>query len=854
MTDIEFKRLEDDHRRRANWSRFGSYLSERQWGTVREDYSQDNSCWDYFPHDHARSRVYRWGEDGLMGFTDRQCRLCFSFAFWNGNDPYLKERLFGLTGPQGNNGEDVKELYYYLVATPTASYQKALYKYPQTAFPYEQLLRENQNRNQGDPEYEILDTGVFDDDKYFDIFIEYFKNDAEDILIEATIHNRGAEDAPIYVLPNLWFRNTWSWGRTGEGYLDSPPILKRLSDNSLGADHPTLGKFYFYAETSQDLLFTDNETNYQKLFNVKSDNTHFKDGFHDYVVSGKRDAVRFDSGTKAAFLTKHTIPAGGLVKVRLRIINKEVQEPFKNFDLIKEERIKECERFYRSRITAQTEEEYQVSLQSYAGLIWSKQFYFYSVKDWLEGDPGHPVPSGRRNHEWRHLYNRDILSMPDKWEYPWFAAWDTAFHMVALAKVDSFFAKKQLILFLREWYLHPNGQLPAYEFSFSDVNPPVHAWACWQLYQQDKDRVFLSRCFHKLLLNFTWWVNQKDLEGNNLFSGGFLGLDNIGVFDRSAPLPVGGFLEQADATAWMAFYCGTMLSMALELSRQDPSYGDMASKFFEHFVNIISAINSFGGTGLWDQLDGFYYDQLNISGHKTPLRVRSLVGLLPMIAVEILDNDLLNKVPGFKRRMDWFLDHETDLGSHVVFHDDKYLLSIPSRERLERMLQYLVSENEFLSPHGIRSLSKIHDRYPYIFQHGEKKYIVEYNPAESKSGMFGGNSNWRGPVWFPTNFLIIEALRKYHYFYGDNFKVTYQGADLTLLEISKLIAKNLTSIFTVGENGRPCHGGDKRYHDDEHFKDLLLFYEFFNPETGRGLGASHQTGWTALVANCFGLC
>jgi hypothetical protein len=867
-------RLAEDESREKNWKRFGPYLSERQWGTVREDYSADGTPWDYFPHEHARSRAYRWGEDGLLGITDREGRLCFALALWNGRDPILKERLFGLTGPQGNHGEDVKELYFYLDSTPTHSYMKALYKYPQAEYPYDLLVKENRRRGKGDPEFELLDTGVFDGDRYFDIVAEYAKASPNDILIRITATNRGPEPARITLLPTLWFRNTWSWGRTGEGYWPKPSI-RRDGGGILLADHASLGRFRLAASPGPDgkppaLLFTENETNFAALYGKPNPIPFVKDAFHEFVVHGRKDAVNpKGAGTKAAAHYPLDLPAGGKYVVRLRL-SAEGESPDRTsgeeFERVFAERIREAEEFFGSVIpSGLAEEESRVARQAFAGLLWSKQFYHYSVRDWLEGDPSQPSPAdGRkrgRNHDWPHLYNRDVISMPDKWEYPWYAAWDLAFHMVPFAEIDPHFAKEQLILFLREWYMHPNGQIPAYEFAFSDVNPPVHAWSALHVYRATggRDRSFLARVFQKLMLNFTWWVNRKDFHGENVFAGGFLGLDNIGVFDRSQDLPTGGHLEQADGTAWMAFFCSTMLSTALELAREDPVYDDVASKFFEHFIAIVDAINEHGGVGLWDEEDGFYYDHLHVDGRSLPLRLRSLVGLIPLIAVGTLDGEVIDSLPGFRKRMKWFLENRADLARVITYMESPAsggghahrLLAIPSRERLVRILGYMLDESEFLSPWGIRSLSRVYRDHPYVFRMNGQEYRVDYEPGESNTGLFGGNSNWRGPVWFPVNYLLIEALRRYHHFYGETLRVecpTGSGRWMTMGEVADEISRRLVRIFLPdGRKGRPCNGGTPRFADDPDWRDLLLFHEYFHGETGKGLGASHQTGWTALV-------
>jgi hypothetical protein len=875
-------RLEEDARREQNWKRWGPYLSERQWGTVREDYSEFGECWGYFPHDHARSRAYRWGEDGLLGICDRQARLCFALALWNERDPILKERLFGLTGPEGNHGEDVKELYYYLDATPTHSYAKALYKYPQSEFPYARLVEENQRRGRVQAEFELLEAGVFDGGRYFDVFAEYAKAAGDDVLIRITIVNRGPDAATLHVLPTLWFRNTWAWGRTGEDYWKKPRIW--LKDQlTIATEHESLDpmELELASEATGDpadpptVLFCDNETNAERLFGVASASRFVKDAFHEYLVEGRRGAVNpAREGTKAAQHCVLRVPAGASRTLRLRLRKAEARAGWpptfgEEFDRIFAERRGEADAFYAARRPpGQSDDEFMVSRQAYAGLLWTKQFYYYVVEHWLDGDPAQPAPPPERlrgrNRDWRNLYNRDVLSMPDKWEYPWYAAWDLAFHMIPFTRVDPEFAKHQLVLLLREWYMHPNGQIPAYEFAFGDVNPPVHAWAAWRVYKMSgrrgaRDRVFLARVFKKLLLNFTWWVNRKDDEGDHLFAGGFLGLDNIGLFDRSQPLPTGGRLDQADGTAWMAFYSSTMLAIALELAVEEPSYEDMASKFFEHFVSIVDASNSLGGTGLWDDEDGFYYDQLHVHGQAIPLRTRSLVGLVPLFAVEVLSDELIQELPGFKRRLEWFLENRADLARHIAYMETdgghgKRLLAVPSRERLERVLRYVLDEDEFLSPFGIRSLSRFHRDHPYVFRANGQEHRVDYSPGESSTGMFGGNSNWRGPIWLPLNFLLMEALERYHYFYGSSLKVecpTRSGRFVTLDVAAREIATRLSRLFLPEAGGRrPCHGREARYADDPGFRDLILFHEFFHGDSGLGLGASHQTGWTALVAQC----
>jgi hypothetical protein len=876
-SDAERHRLSEDSRREKNWKRWGPYLSERQWGTVREDYSENGACWEYFPHDHARSRTYRWGEDGLLGICDREGRLCFALSLWNEADAILKERAFGLTNREGNHGEDLKEYYFYLDATPTHSYLKALYKYPQRAFPYRQLLEENSRRGREQPEYELLHTGIFDQSRYFDIQVEYAKHSPNDILIRVTLDNRGSESAPLHFLPTLWFRNTWSWGRHGEGYWPKPRIGLGAAPREMIADHSSLGRFrlaWDSTETEAKPLFTDNETNFQRLYGVPNQNPYVKDAFDRYLVRREHAAVNPSAtGTKAALHYLLRIPAGARQTLQLRLFadSEAPAERFgQSFDQTFAERIDEADEFFAARLDAHlTDEERRISRQAYAGLLWSKQFYHYDLRTWLEGDPPNPPPPQRkhgRNADWTHLYNRDVVSVPDNWEYPWYAAWDFAFHMLPFARVDPDFAKEQLVLFLREWYMHPNGQLPAYEFGFSDVNPPVHAWAAWRVYKiaaerGSRDRHFLARVFQKLLLNFTWWVNRKDAGGKHLFSGGFLGLDNIGVFDRSRPLPGGGLLEQADGTAWMAFFCATMLSIALELARGEPAYDDMASKFFEHFVAIADAMNWMGGTGLWSESDGFYYDQLLIDGKNVPLRIRSMVGLIPLFAAEVLEDEVIDRLPHFKKRMKWFLQNRPDLGRSVAFMEGgghgrhgHYLLAIPSRERLRRVLRYALDEREFLSPHGLRSLSQVHAREPFVLRHGQEEYRVNYEPGESNSGVFGGNSNWRGPVWFPLNYLFIEALERYHHFYGNDFRVecpTGSGQLMNLQEVARELSGRLVRIFSAKANGeRPWHGDDRVFQTDPNWRGLLQFHEYFHGESGRGLGASHQTGWTALVARC----
>ena len=871
----EIVRLLEDSRREQFWKLWGPYLSERQWGTVREDYSADGDVWKSFTHDDARSRAYRWGEDGLLGWTDRFGRLCFSLALWNGKDPILKERLFGLTGPQGNHGEDVKELYYYLDSTPTHSYAKGLYKYPQGEYPYADLVRQNAGRSRDLPEYELLDTGIFNDNAYFDVFVEYAKASIQDTLIRVTIHNRGAHDAPLHVLPQLTFRNTWSWGTIKEEASGHPLITEGASDR-LVLEHETMGRYVFAAAPADsgdapEFLFTENETNSEKLFDSPNRQPYVKDAFHRAVVNGDAKAVNpAKHGTKAAAWYRLTIPAGRAVTLHLRLTDEAeaLANPFsEEFTDTFERRMAEADEFYDTRLDPGLNAEQRLIARSaYSGLLWSKQFYNLVQVEWMRGDPGQIAPPpghAVRNDDWVNLFNRDVVSMPDKWEYPYYCTWDLAFHAVSLAHVDPPFAKQQLILFLREWYMHPNGQIPAYEWNFSDVNPPVHAWAAWRIYrlpwlEKKRDLKFLESVFQKLLLNFTWWVNRKDPDDNNLFSGGFLGLDNIGVFDRSKPLPTGGTLKQADGTAWMAFYCIHMLSIATELAQTDKVYEDLASKFFEHFVRIVHAINAFCGTGLWNEEDGFYYDMLQLENEHVPLRVRSIVGFMPLIAATIMPSKYIDQMPEFKTRLAWFIKNYPLLSDHTTQNNPdanapNRLLAITTREHLERILRYMFDEEEFLSPFGIRSVSKYHEKNPYTYWANGVPYSVDYEPGEGTTGMFGGNSNWRGPIWFPINFLLVESLRVYGKFYGDDFKVefpTRSGNRITLTEAADQISKRLISLFKADPDGhRPCHGGEARYATDPAWKDLILFNEYYHAETGRGCGASHQTGWTALASD-----
>ena len=867
MTKEEL-RLKEARERSAHWKRWGPYLAERQWGTVREDYSPHGTAWDFFPHDHARSRAYRWGEDGLGGITDNHGRLCFALALWNGHDPILKERLFGLTGPEGNHGEDVKEYYFYLDSTPTHSYMKFLYKYPQAAFPYGTLIEENGGRDRQAPEFELIDTGVFDGDRYFDVLVEYAKAAPDDLLIRVTAVNRGPGEATLHLLPTLWYRNTWSWNPAGP----ERPVLRQGVATAghvvIEGEHPSLGARWLYCEGAPELRFTENETNTERLWRAPNRARYVKDGIGRSVVAGERDAVNPAAvGTKAAAYHRWTLAPGESRSTRLRLANTPIPgDPFgREFDSTCTRRLAEADEFYATVIPkALSDDAKSVMRQAFAGLLWSKQFYHYDVRRWLEGDPGSPPPPPERwqgrNREWLHLYNEDVVSMPDKWEYPWYAAWDLAFHMIPLALIDPDFAKAQLVLFLREWYMHPNGQLPAYEWALGDVNPPVHAWAALRVYRIERrlrgkgDRTFLARVFHKLLLNFTWWVNREDAEGKNVFQGGFLGLDNIGVFDRSAPLPTGGHIEQSDGTSWMGMYCLNMLAIALELAKEDPAYEDVASKFFEHFVCIAHAMNTLD---LWDEVDGFYYDVLRTDGAACRLKVRSMVGLIPLFAVETLEPEVVERLHGFKRRMQWFIDNHPEFREHVETATKpgvgpRRLLAIVPRERLPRVLGYMLDEAEFFSPHGIRAVSRFHKDHPYVLSLNGTEHRVDYEPAESTGGLFGGNSNWRGPVWFPVNYLLIESLQRCHHFYGDGMKVpcpTGSGRMLNLWEVAAELSRRLARIFLRGRDGRrPVYGGTEKFQRDPHWRDLILFHEYFHGDTGAGIGASHQTGWTGLVA------
>jgi hypothetical protein len=899
LLTIEDRRLEESRTHKKYWKRWGPYLSERQWGTVREDYSPGGTAWEYFPHDHARSRAYRWGEDGIGGISDRHQLICFGLALWNGRDPILKERLFGLNGHEGNHGEDVKEYYFYLDSTPAHTYMRMLYKYSQAAFPYAQLVEENRKRGREQPEYELMDTGVFAENRYFDVFVEYAKADVEDILIKITAVNRGPERASLQILPSLWFRNTWSWGKdlrrpiARAGVCVPGSVCAELN-------HRHYGKRWLLCAGKPELLFTENETNRQRLFGDKN-SSYVKDAFHAYLVQGDQSAVNPEqTGTKMAARYPADLGPGESLTLKLRLTDMEplggmnensemvgtIDSPAHaeraegipgsndfgdGFDAVFATRQKEADEFYASRIPHELSDNAKsIMRQSLGGMLWCKQFYHYDVRTWLDGDPaGPPPPKSRlqgRNKDWTHLYNDDIISMPDKWEYPWYAAWDLAFHCIPIAIVDPDFAKEQLILLLREWYMHPNGQLPAYEWAFSDVNPPVHAWAAWRVYKIERrlrgvaDRGFLEKVFHKLLLNFTWWVNRKDPDGMNIFQGGFLGLDNIGLFDRSAPLPTGGHLEQSDGTSWMGMYCLNMLAIALELAKEDPAYEDVASKFFEHFVNIAHAMNDMGtdGKSLWDDADGFYYDVLHLpDGDEHFMKIRSMVSLIPLFAVETLEPEIVDRLPGFKRRMQWFMDNHADVREHIDINERsargvRRLLSLVSSKRLKRVLSRMLDESEFLSPYGVRALSRYHLDHPYEVTVNGQVNRVQYEPAESATALFGGNSNWRGPIWFPVNYLLIESLQKFHHYFGEDFKVecpTHSGRECDLWQVAAEISRRLVRIFMPGQDGRrPVAGGTDIFNTDPHWKDLLLFYEFFHGDNGAGIGASHQTGWTGLVA------
>lgn len=860
-------RLSQADRREKHWKRWGPYLSERQWGTVREDYSAHGTAWESFPHEHARSRAYRWGEDGLLGISDNHQRLCLALALWNGRDPILKERLFGVTNGEGLHGEDVKEVYYYLDSTPTHSYMRGLYKYPQREFPYTWLVDVNRGRSLEESEPELWQSGVFDESRYWDVIVEYAKADVNDILMRVTVFNRGPERATLHVLPQLWFRNRWSWGRPNR----PRPRIWKASPDCLLMEERTLKEWRFWMSGAPEMLFTENDTN-PALWGTKGDG-YFKDAFHRRVVEGEACAVNPNqTGTKAAGWYRLDVDAGRRATIRCRLTsNGRLEGAGDDFDEIFAERRFEADEFYdqlQGCGCGLSEDGRNVQRQAWAGLLWTKQFYHYSVEEWLKGDPAGPAPprerlSGR-NSAWPHVFTDDILSMPDKWEYPWFAAWDLAFHMIPFALVDAEFSKHQLQLLLREWYLHPNGQIPAYEWALDDVNPPVHAWAVWRVYKIDAKRSgkadfeFLERCFHKLLMNFTWWVNRKDSVGDNIFEGGFLGLDNIGVFDRSKPLPTGGFLEQSDGTAWMAMYSLSMLRIAVELALTDPVYEDIASKFFEHFLYITYSMNHLGGTGLWDEEDGFFYDRLRLpDGQSIPLKVRSLVGLSPLFAVETIDTSVFDKLKGFRKRSEWFVKNRPDLCTGLSLpgqseSGERALCSLLTRRRLERVLQVMFDETEFLSEYGIRSLSRFHNERPYVFNSNGEAHSVQYQPGDSTTWLFGGNSNWRGPIWFPMNFLFIESLQRYHHFYGDGLTVEFptgSGHRVDLSEAAAELSRRLSRLFLRDDAGRrPCNGGEGLFDADPHFRDHLMFHEFFHGDSGRGLGANHQTGWTALVA------
>lgn len=869
--NLEHIRQQAQYAGQEDWAQWGPYLSERQWATVREDYSEHGNAWEYFPHAHAHLRTYRWGEDGLAGFSDRDQRLCLSLALWNGRDPILKERVFGLTNSQGNHGEDVKDLYWYLDATPTHSYLKFLYKYPQAEFPYERLVQENQQRGKDQPEFELVDTGVFAENRYFDVVVEYAKASPDDILMLVTATNHGPEAAPLHLIPQLTARNVWSWNRGN--FKKFEMSLERPGQASIKATK-ALGDYQLSFEVGGEAWFCENETNTPALYGSAVEG-YFKDGFHQRLIHGNTSATNpQQQGSKVGLHHALMIPAGQSrsIRVRLSRVGKgKKADAFAEFDGLMALRRAEADAFYGDLQAHLVNDDARlVQRQALAGMIWSKQFYYFDIPQWLEGDPGHPAPPpGRkhgRNSEWAHLNNAEIISMPDTWEYPWYAAWDLAFHCVPLALVDPEFAKQQLLLLTREWYMHPNGQIPAYEWAFGDVNPPVHAWATWLVYEADAkrsgkpDRAFLERVFHKLMLNFTWWVNRKDAGGRNIFQGGFLGLDNIGVFDRSSPLPTGGHINQADGTSWMAMYSLNLMRIALELAQENPVYEDIATKFFEHFLQIAAAMNNLGeaGVGLWDENDQFFYDVLSMpSGELVPLRLRSMVGLIPLFAVEVLDPALLDKLPNFRRRLEWVMKYQPEL-KNLVSHweqpgiGERRLLALLRGHRMKRVLKKMLDETEFLSDYGVRALSKFHDGQPYVFEWGEQRFTVAYEPAESSSGLFGGNSNWRGPIWMPVNFLLIESIERFHDYYGDDFKIecpTNSGNFLSLREVAAELAHRLTRIFLADSQGkRPLYGHHPQIQADPNFAGLVHFYEYFHGDTGRGVGANHQTGWTGVVA------
>jgi len=850
-----------------DWKNWGPYLSERQWGTVREDYSADGQAWTYTTHDMAASKAWRWGEEGIGGFSDKRQRLCFAVCLWNKKDPILKERLFGLNNFEGNHGEDVKELYYYLDSSPTHSYMKMLYKYPQEAYPYNRLVEENGRRTRLDPEFELIDTGIFNDDKYFDVFIEYAKGGINDILVRITVHNRGKEAASLNILPTLWFRNTWSWGPD-----DYKPVMLSSNQGNVTIEHRELGEYELFADERDIHLFCDNETNLPRLYGAEKSG-YYKDGVQEFLVHGHQQAINYEQGTKVALNYDKTIAGGESVTVRLRLSENFEGNAFGDFDSIFSDRIRETDEFYdevQHKVT--NEDEKLVQRQAFAGMLWNKQLYYYNVEEWLKGDARQPPPPAERlkgrNHEWTHVKNSNIISMPDKWEYPWYAAWDLAFHCLLFAVIDSDFAKHQLLLLTHDWYMHPNGQLPAYEWSFSDTNPPVHAWVAYRVYEIEKrnnggkgDITFLETVFHRLLINFTWWVNRKDAEGNNIFEGGFLGMDNIGLFDRSnTQLPNGARLEQADGTSWMATYCLNLMRIALELSLANPVYQDMANKFFEHFLHIAAAMASIGsGTdGLWDNEDEFFYDTIRMPGDASiRLKIRSMVGLAPLFAVEVIDDQVMQALPEFAKRLNYLLEKRPDLAALVSrWHEkgagQKHLLSLLRGHRVKRLLYRMLDETEFLSDYGLRSVSKYHEQHPYELKIDGHVLTIKYTPAESDNALFGGNSNWRGPIWMPVNFLIIESLQRFHIYYGDDFKIEYptgSGKLLTLLEISNELSKRLSAIFLRNAKGvRPVFGEQVKLQQDPHFRDYILFHEYFHGDNGKGLGASHQTGWTGLIA------
>ena len=860
----EGRRLEEATRREKHWRRWGPYVAERAWGTVREDYSHSGDAWRALTFERSHAQAFRWSEDGLAGLCDNHQRICLAVTLWNERDPLLKEKLFGLSNPEGNHGEDVKECYYYLDATPTHSYLKFLYKYPQREFPYQQL-REMGRRPRTEPEAELAETGIYDDNRYFDVEVEYAKASPDDILCRITVTNRGPEAAPLHLLPTIWFRNTWSWGLDAER-----PSLSQLSPECIQLDEPALGSLHLHVERPERLLFTGNETNTELLFNYASPSRYYKDAFQRFLIRGEDSAVNpADTGTKAAAWYHFDLAPGESRTIRYRLRPPADDLWTLNFDRLFAQRKAEADEFYESFMAPGLSDDARaVQRQAFAGLIWTRQFYHYAVDQWAKGDPAFPPPptnrAAGRNHAWNHVFNEDIISMPDKWEYPWYAAWDTAFHTIPFSLIDPDFAKGQLGLLLREWYMHPNGQIPAYEWNFSDVNPPVHAWACWRVFQIDRrirgqaDIRFLESVFHKLLMNFTWWVNRKDSAGNNIFEGGFLGLDNIGVFDRSRPLPGGVLLEQSDGTAWMAMYCLNMLRIAIELAFYNPVYEDIASKFFEHFLYIANAMNRSGDEGLWDEEDGFYYDRLRFpDGRTMPLKIRSMVGLIPLFAVESLELDTYDRLPNFARRTDWFIKNRPDLCGNLASltrpgQNSRRLLSLVGRERLRRLLSRMLDETEFLSPHGLRSLSRGHAGEPYILRVQDEEYRISYEPGESSSWLFGGNSNWRGPVWFPLNYLLIESLQKFGYYHGHAIQVecpSGSGNFMPLDAVAAELSRRLSRLFLKDADGRrPVYTDSPLFQNDPHFRDHILFYEYFHGDSGAGLGASHQTGWTALVA------